>query len=274
MNLQYILSRFARHSMPDSAARFLLRRGWIIRPGMETRFPEQALQRYLQRLGEQQVSVAGKRVLVFGYGGNFALGCGLLRAGAGHVVLSDKFAPPDEENNRKLLPDYADYLIDTPAGIRTRPEYLTLSDDDIVEMADLGSLQPVDLVLSNSVYEHLSDVDQITKALARLTKTAGVQLHFVDLRDHYFKFPFEMLTYSEKTWRNWLNPTSNLNRNRLLDYQKIFERYFNQVDISVLERDLDSYHKVEHRIRSEFLTGNPEIDSVTLIQIFVANPIQ
>jgi len=133
----------------------------------------------------------------------------------------------------------------------------------------LGSLQPVDLVLSNSVYEHLSDVDQITKALARLTKTAGVQLHFVDLRDHYFKFPFEMLTYSEKTWRNWLNPTSNLNRNRLLDYQKIFERYFNQVDISVLERDLDSYHKVEHRIRSEFLTGNPEIDSVTLIQFLL-----
>ena len=273
MHPKYMIARFVRHAMPDAMARFLLRRGWIIRPGMETRLPEQALQRYLEKLAEHQVSLVGQRVLVFGYGGNFSLGCGLLRGGASHVVLSDRFAPPDVDNNRQLLPGYADYLVSTPAGIAPRPEFMTVSSADIVEVADQGSLSPVDLVLSNSVFEHLADVDRITQALARLTKPGGAQLHFVDLRDHYFKYPFEMLTFSEKAWRNWLNPTSNLNRYRLPDYRRVFEHYFRKVEITVLERDPDNFHKAENRIRPEFLSGDPDIDSVTLIQVFVAQPI-
>ena len=67
--------------------------------------------------------------------------------------------------------------------------------DDIDKLANSPG---VDLVLSNSVLEHVQDVDATIKALAALTDSNGMQIHFIDLRDHYFKYPFEMLCYSDK----------------------------------------------------------------------------
>jgi len=126
----------------------------------------------------------------------------------------------------------------------------------------------VDVVISNSVYEHLDDVEGITKSLAALTKPDGAQVHFIDLRDHYFKYPFEMLKFSEKIWYSWLNPTSNHNRFRLWDYRKVFEKYFGKVDIQILERD-ESNFKKPSEILPEFISGKLEDDCVTLISVVV-----
>jgi len=98
----------------------------------------------------------------------------------------------------------------------------------------------------------------------------GVQIHFIDLRDHFFKYPFEMLCYSEKTWY-WLNPSSYLNRYRMPDYQRVFETYFTNVEMTVLERNMDAFQQVQSRVRKEFLTGNNEIDSITSILIVARN---
>ena len=68
--------------------------------------------------------------------------------------------------------------------------------------------------------------DGITHALAGLTAAGGLNIHFVDLRDHFFRYPFEMLHYSEAAWRRWLNPTSNHNRYRVWDYRRVFEAAF------------------------------------------------
>jgi hypothetical protein len=118
----------------------------------------------------------------------------------------------------------------------------------------------------------LDGVDGITAALAKLTSPTGIHLHFVDLRDHYFKYPFEMLAYSENLWRNFLNPTSNLNRFRLTNYRDVFKTYFQKVDITVLKRQRDEFRLVRSRIRPEFLTGDEAEDSVTLIHVFAESP--
>jgi len=133
-------------------------------------------------------------------------------------------------------------------------------------------LPPVDLVLSSSVYEHLDDVEGITEALATHTVAGGAQLHFIDLRDHFFKYPFEMLCYSEATWSNWLNPTSNHNRYRLLDYERVFKTYFQEVKVKVTGSDPAAFEKARRRIRPEFLSGDPAIDAVTLATVYVALP--
>ena len=112
---------------------------------------------------------------------------------------------------------------------------MTLLESDIREIQSSEKVEPVDIVLSSSVYEHLDDVEGITRALAGLTKPDGIQIHFVDLRDHFFKYPFEMLRFSESAWRNWLNPSSNHNRYRLWDYRRVFESCFEQVEIEVLD---------------------------------------
>jgi hypothetical protein len=269
MNLRYLLPRLIRHFLPEGLTRFLLRRGWIIRPGMETREPERAVERYAEILAANGISLAGKRVLVFGYGGRFATGVELLRRGASHVVLCDRFAPPDHRHNRDLLPAAQNYLLVRGEDVLPRPEFLTLIQEDIRSAHVCGLFPPVDVVLSTSVFEHLpgADMDSITAALAALTLPGGCQIHFVDLRDHFFKYPFEMLTFSERAWYKWLNPTSNLNRFRLGDYRRVFEKNFPMVEITVLERDLDALVRVRSRVRHAFLTGDDEIDSVTLIRV-------
>jgi len=258
--------------MPENWVRFILRRSWIIRPGLETSSPRDAVNRYRTVLEKKGRSLQGKRVLVFGYGGRFAVGTALLRQGAAHVILCDKYAPPDEPRNRALLPQYDEYLVPDDDHVLPRPEWITLVEDDIRETAKSGALSPADVVVSSSVYEHLDDVDGITRALAALTKPDGVQLHFVDLRDHFFKYPFEMLCYSEHTWKTWLNPSSNHNRFRMWDYQRVFENYFGQVEIKVLERDETAFQKTLPRIRPEFVSGNSQDDCVTLIQVIASHP--
>jgi SAM-dependent methyltransferase len=151
------------------------------------------------------------------------------------------------------------------------PARMTVLQADIREIVSTG-LAPADLVLSNSVYEHLDDVDGVTRALAALTRPDGRHIHFVDLRDHFFKYPFEMLCYSERVWRGWLNPSSNHNRFRLRDYRRTFEQFFARVGIEALGREEIAFEKARPRIRPEFLSGESREDSVTLICLTASGP--
>ena len=272
MNLKYLILRLLRHFIPESLARFLLKRRWIIKPGLESNNPSAAVSQYIEALTDTGRSLKGKRILVFGYGGRFAVGVELLRRGAAHVVLCDHFVLLDKERNLELIPEYADYLLPEKDDVKPRPEFITLLHGDIREQVIQNQISEVDLVLSTSVYEHLDDVDGITQALAKLTAPDGAQLHFVDLRDHYFKYPFEMLKFSDAVWRNFLNPTSNLNRFRLANYQQVFDKYFQKVDITVLERLEDEFRAARPRLRTEFLTSDATLDSVTLIYVLAAIP--
>lgn len=272
MNLRYLFLRLVRHFMPEGLARFLLKRRWIIKPGLESTDPFAASARYVETLSAQGVSMDGKRVLVFGYGGRFAVGVDLLKRGAAHVVLCDHFVLLDTERNRELLSEYGKYLKVEQDEVQPRGEFITSLHGDIREENIQKQISQVDIVLSTSVFEHLDDVPGITKALAKLTVPNGVHLHFVDLRDHYFKLPFEMLKFSEGAWKNFLNPTSNLNRFRVNDYRRVFEINFEQVKFIVLERLVDEFQKVKNQVRAEFKTGDDEVDAVTLIQVFASQP--
>lgn len=272
MNIKYLMLRLIRHFMPESVARFLLKYRWIIRPGLESRDPSAAVEQYIAGLSAYGKSINGKRVLVFGYGGRFAVGVELLRKGAAHVVLCDHFVLLDKERNLELLPDYADYLVTEGDDVKPRPEFITLLHGDIREDSIQKQIAEVDYVLSTSVYEHLNDVKGITQALAKLTSPQGAHLHFVDLRDHYFKHPFEMLTFSDCVWKNFFNPTSNLNRFRLTSYRDVFDAFFQKMDISILQRLEVEFRLALPRIRPEFLTGDEAQDSVALIHIFAEIP--
>jgi len=274
VNFKYIPLRLMRHFMPESVARFLLKRRWIIRPGFESSDPVAAADRYVQVLNSLGVNLKGSRILVFGYGGRFAVGVELLKQGAGHVVLCDHFVLLDRERNLELLPKYADYLEMDNGEVKPRPQFITLFHGDVRDEMVEKQISRVDCVLSTSVYEHLDDVDGITNVLAKLTSPQGVHLHFVDLRDHYFKYPFEMLAYSSRTWKSFLNPTSNLNRLRLMDYKRIFDKYFKKADIHVIECLEEEFKRARKRIRPEFVTGDLSVDAVTLIQVFAREPLQ
>jgi SAM-dependent methyltransferase len=222
------------------------------------------LTRFRAALESHGESLNGKHVLVFGYGGNFAVAAELLRAGASHIVLLDRFAPPDDRRNRELVRAYPDYFILQNDQVKTVDAFITLIHEDV---KNVRVEEKFDVVLSSSVYEHLDDVDGLTAALAALTAPSGIHIHYVDLRDHYFKLPFEMLKFSERTWKRWLNPTSNLNRFRLRDYQRVFDSYFADVQIKVLASEPEAFAHARNQIRPEFLTGDEAHDAVTLIEV-------
>jgi hypothetical protein len=56
------------------------------------------------------------------------------------------------------------------------------------------------------------------------------------------------------------------------DYRRVFEEHFQKVAIEVLERNEAAFARVRHRIRPEFLTGNLQDDSVTLILLVASRP--
>jgi hypothetical protein len=196
-----------------------------------------------------------------------------------------------------LLPQYERYLSRSGNSVLPRPEYISLLQVDIRDIASQVSLRkeeggednpcsnagapapspvpyipfadylPCDLIFSRSVYEHLDDVEGITAALVSLTCSQGWHVHLIDLSDHFFKYPFEMLMYSPGTWRNWLNPTSNLNRLRYRDYQRVFEKYLDQVQITPMQRQPEAFEQARRRIRPEFLSGDAQIDAITYISV-------
>lgn len=273
MNLKYLIPRITRHFLPEKIVRFLLLRGWIIRPGSETSAPDRAAKLYEQDLVEIGESLEGKRVLIFGYGGRFSLGVRLLQFGAKEVILVDKFAPPDNAHNAGLLRLNEKYLEEVQGRIFPRSPWMTLMEDDIRSVVERYELPPVDIVISSWVYEHLSEVDGVTASLAAITKPEGIQIHYVDLRDHYFKYPFEMLCYSERSWYGWLNPSSNHNRFRIWDYRRVFHKYFKDVNLTVLAREEEKFEATRSRIRPEFISGNISDDSVTLMKVVVRRPL-
>ncbi len=269
MNLKYTIPRFVRHFLPEKLVRFLLLNNFIIKPGIETRNPDKAVARYRLDLEKEGIQIKDKNILIFGYGGRFDLATSLLRAGAAHITFVDKFAPPDDARNLDLRPLNERKKKKNRGRVIPRPEWITLIEQDICSEHARSAIPPVDILLSSSVYEHLDDVDGITKSLAKIIKPDGIQLHYIDLRDHFFKYPFEMLCYSEKNWYGWLNPSSNHNRFRIWDYRRVFEKYFEKVDIMVEEHDHKSFEKARLRIRPEFLSGNLDEDSVTKIKVVV-----
>jgi SAM-dependent methyltransferase len=256
--------------MPERLVRALLLRSIIIRPGLETSSPFAAVQRYVEALSARGRSFHNRRVLVLGYGGRFDIGFGLLKEGAAHVTLCDKYAPPDEPHNKRLYGMETDYFFADSKGLRPRPEKMALLEDDIRELQPNGRIETVDFVLSSSVYEHVDDVEGITRALGALTRPDGLHIHFVDLRDHFFKYPFEMLRFSESTWRNWLNPSSNHNRYRLWNYRKAFEDCFSGVEIEILTREDDAFRKLQPHIKPEFVSGNMDEDAAATIRVIAS----
>ena len=126
LNLPYLIPRLIRHFLPEKLVRALLLRSIIIRPGLETNHPLTAVQRYADVLSKRGRSFQDARVLVFGYGGRFDIGFGLLKAGAAHVILCDKYAPPDEAHNRKMFEAEENYFHMDSNGLRPRPEWITL----------------------------------------------------------------------------------------------------------------------------------------------------
>lgn len=273
MNFPYFTLRLIRHFLPDSWVIFLKNRNLFFQPGLETHSPQKAVEHYLQVLTRHGLELANKKVMVFGYGGNFSIGCELINAGASMVFLVEQKGFKTGFDINRISQIYPGCFIDQSGKIIPNPEKIRSFHDNLEKISQRSDYEKVDLVLSNSVFEHVREPLPVAIQLAKMINEQGSQLHFIDLRDHYFKYPFEMLCYRDQTWNRWLNPTSHLNRLRIRNYREIFQQKFRHVEIVIDDSDMDNYLKSLERIKPEFLSGNQEEDCATLIHVVCQNPV-
>jgi SAM-dependent methyltransferase len=85
--------------------------------------------------------------------------------------------------------------------------------------------ESVDLVVSNSVYEHLEDPDSVTAHLARLMRPGGLAVHAIDGFDH--RYYADRSTHPLEFLRDKSSPplVRGCNRIRPLAFTDIFERH-------------------------------------------------
>ena len=268
MNLSYVIARIARRLTPRLVHNYLLRRSLLIRAGLDTSEPESSAKRYKSQLSNYDVGMAGKSIILFGFGGSYAVAAKLLSFGAKHVALVESRDILQTKENLIVAKQYPEYL-SIEEG-RAIPESRFISVHHGVITSNMSDLTKADIILSNSVMEHVDKLPGIIDSLSKFTNPAGVHLHFIHIGDHFGKHPFEMLTYSEFVWKRFLNPPSNLNRLRKSDYYESFSERFNDVRTEVHLNETQEFIKAKHRIREEFISGSDDDDSVIVFSLFAS----
>lgn len=86
-----------------------------------------------------------------------------------------------------------------------------------------------DLVHSNNTFEHIypAVLSAIMREFKRVTKSKGLNSHFIDLSDHFAHLDdsisiYNFLRFSDRQWRLIDNSVQPQNRLRISDYEKLY----------------------------------------------------
>lgn len=191
--------------------------------------------------------VQGATVLEVGIGETNATGYELAAQGAARCYAFEPFAPLDDAADREALRRCEEQHGRT--GLR---ECVTRINDT----ATLGA-GVADIILSNSVLEHVGDLDAVAAELRRLLAPGGCMLHRVDYRDHFFAFPYHHLLWSDRVWERFLNP-GDLPRWRIGDHVAAFRRHGCMVKVLHAGHLPDEFAKVRGRVHPRFAQRSEE----------------
>lgn len=216
--------------------------------------PTRIVDEYVRALTAAQLALAGKRVLEVGAGRTNVVGYGLVAAGASSAVVLEPFVSFDAPRDRALRAAHP-VLAAVDAGRVQR----------VRDFADVP-VASIDLMLSNSVLEHVRDMHRFLTDCRRVLAPHGVMLHRVDYRDHFFKYPYGFLTFSDTTWSRWLDP-GDLPRWRLPDHLRDFAKA--GFIVSVLDRQIaaDEFERIRSHLAGRFVEApsGVEVTGATLL---------
>jgi len=152
-------------------------------------------------------SVQGSAVAEIGCGDCLAAADMMLGLGARHVHLVEHQAMPITELHRKALE------MSLAPDLPNRAEILTAEDSPSLNPAkatlhtglleNISLPEPVDLIYSFDVLEHVEDLDAFFSCCHRSLKPGGLSLHKFDLSGHeFFEDPMPPLDF--QTYPRWL----------------------------------------------------------------------
>jgi SAM-dependent methyltransferase len=272
VNIAYVLEGLARHRMPDTWFDKLMEwRGW--RSPAETD-PDVCWRELRERLLTISFSVEGKHILEIGSGRYARLALWMLTAGASRVTLIDLYATPlHEARHRALLArDCAGLGLDLEPTL-ARIEVIT---GDITATPVPAPADRVDAVVSSQALEHMRDPRSVFVCCREWLKPGGVTAHAIDLRDHAhgFRYPLEMLTFSDETWRRWFDIGGgfHVNRWRIADFTRALSKAgFSDVHYEVVERDEEEVRRVMPRLDARFRGISPDLLAVLKADLYGRN---
>ena len=245
-DLPYLLPRIIRRKcLPTTIPRALS--AWL--PGFRSNAGTLSCARVLS-LYEQYLAPRlgagwpqGRRLLEVGIGATNSSAYEASALGAASAVALEPYVPLDPALDDAMLTECAQRHSLAEKAVAGKVRRITTLDAE----ADAS----IDLVLSNSVLEHVTDMETLTWDLCRVLAPGGVMLHLVDYRDHFFRYPYHHLLWSEAVWNRWLNP-GDLPRWRIRDHVECFQRHGLQVEILRATALAAEFEKVRRRIHPHF----------------------
>ncbi len=194
---------------------------------------------FLKHLDDLRVSLEGKTILEIGCGQTMAVGYALAASRGCNVIGYEPYVPFNPALDTRLKATLFCQSLSSAPTVRWT--------------SDLGSISPtsIDIVVSNSVLEHVTDVDCLLADLDPLLVPEAIHLHQIDYRDHFFKYPYEFLTFNQRIWNRWLNP-GDLPRLRLDDHIARFHTAGWEVSIRERDEDPTAFQRVESRLHPDF----------------------
>lgn len=138
---------------------------------------------------------------------------------------------------------------------------------------DLSALESasLDVVVSNSVLEHVREPLALFRECLRVLVPGGAMLHQVDYRDHFFKYPFQFLTFSQPVWDNLLDP-GDLPRHRLDDHLAALGRAGFEARVLNRRTDPKAFRAVGPFLAEPFAGRDPDMLATATAAIVCRKP--
>lgn len=272
MKVGYIAKRFVRRQLPDDWAFALL--GFLGLGNKTEVEPAEVWAHVKQRLDQVGFDLAGRHLLEVGSGRYARLALHMLHAGVAEVTLVDLFAVSMNDRKCKyLLMDDCSKLELGWDDVAKRVHVLT---GDITSLPVPPPEARPEMVISTAVLEHTLDPHRVLVACWKWLKPGGQMSHVIDLRDHIFESPFEMLTFSDRIWQRWLCPKRgfHLNRWRLPDYLEAMQKVgFVDIGYQVLGRDEAALRDILPRLDVRFKDIPLDLLSVLGVHVYGAKSL-
>jgi SAM-dependent methyltransferase len=269
LNLKYISIGIIRRLMPEQVLFAVMK--WRGNGNIAENAPDTYFATWREQLADRGLSLAGKHVLELGSGRYARLALRMLAAGARRVTLVDYYAIPfdDPHHYAMLVTDCTALGLDAGDALAR----IEIFRDDFLALPLPTPDRTVDLVTSSAVLEHVQDPGAILARSYQWLKPGGLAYHVIDLRDHNlsFKYPFEMLTFSETVWNRWIDLRGgfHLNRWRAPNYLLAMSNAgFVNVQYEALQQDLEGLRMIMPRLNSRFRTIHGDMLAILGLSVF------